>query len=113
MQSLVQVKPTSVTEPRPQEAVRTQTTGSMMNNVTPEDWRQLLRLVLAQRLEINAIESALKRANALTDMEIREIRTQASETASAWSSHENDDVLKLIRIHSSERATMLVAPPRE
>jgi len=56
-----------------------------MHNVTSGEWGLLLRLVLAQRLKINAIENALKRAKALTDVEIREIRTQASETAKAWS----------------------------
>ena len=81
-----------------------------MQKITIAEWRQLLRLILAQRLEINAIESALKRAGALTDVEIREIRTQASETAQAWSSNENDDVLKLIHVHSSPHATMLVPP---
>ncbi len=80
---------------------------------TAADWRELLRLVLAQRLEINAIGSALKRASALTDAELKEIRTQASETAAAWSSDEKDDVLALIRIHSSPAATMLVPPTRE
>jgi hypothetical protein len=84
-----------------------------MDNPTIGEWRQLLRLVLAQRLEINAIESALKRANALTDVELKEIRTQASDTAKAWSSNANDDVLALISIHSSSNATMLVPPAAE
>ncbi len=72
----------------------------------------LLALVLAQRLEINAIESVLKRAKALTDAEVKAIRTQASQTATAWSSDDRDDVLALIRIHSSSEATMLVPPTR-
>jgi hypothetical protein len=84
-----------------------------MDNPTTGEWRQLLRLVLAQRLEINAIESALKRAKALTDVELREIRTQASDTAKAWSSDDRDDVLRLIGIHSSSRAAMLVPPTAE
>ena len=84
-----------------------------MDNVTTAEWRLLLRLVLAQRLEINAIESALKRAKALTDVEIKEIREQASDTATAWSSGETDDVLTLIRVHASPGAAMLVPPPRE
>jgi hypothetical protein len=84
-----------------------------MGSVTAAEWRLLLRLVLAQRLEINAIESALKRAKALTDVEIREIREQASETATAWSSGDSDDVLTLIRVHSSPGATMLVPPAPE
>jgi hypothetical protein len=78
--------------------------------VAADEWRSLLRLVLAQRLEINAIESALKRAGALTGAEIKEIRKQASETALAWSSNVNDDVLALIRVHSSPDATMLIPP---
>jgi hypothetical protein len=84
-----------------------------MDNPTIGEWRQLLRLVLAQRLEINAIESALKRAKALTDVELREIRTQASDTAKAWSSNDTDDVLALISVHSSSYATMLVPPTGE
>jgi hypothetical protein len=84
-----------------------------MDNPTAGEWRQLLRLVLAQRLEINAIGSALKRAKALTDAELKEIRTQASDTAKAWSSGDSDDVLKLIGIHSSSDATMLVPPAAE
>jgi hypothetical protein len=84
-----------------------------MDNVTTAEWRLLLTLVLAQRLEINAIESALKRAKALTDAEIAEIRKQASETAKAWSSSDTDDPLSLIRVHSSPDATMLVPPTPE
>jgi hypothetical protein len=83
-----------------------------MDRATAVEWRQLLRLVLAQRLEMNAIESALKRARLLTDAELKEIRKQASDTAEAWSSEESDDVMALIRIHSSPDATMLVPPPR-
>ena len=84
-----------------------------MNSVTVEEWRELLRLVLAQRLEMNAIESALKNARILTSGQIKEIRTQASDTAKAWSANEGDDVLKLIRVHSSPNAAMLVPPVRE
>jgi hypothetical protein len=73
------------------------------------EWRELLRLLLAQRLEINALESALKRAGALLNAEIKAIRKQASETAEAWSSKEGD-VLRLIRIHASPGANMLVPP---
>lgn len=79
---------------------------------SPEEWRQLLTLVLAQRLELNAIESVLKRAEVLTDSEVKAIRSQALDTARAWSSQEADDVLALIRVHSSPNANMLV-PPRE
>jgi hypothetical protein len=82
-----------------------------MINVEPGDWRQLLTLLLAQRLEINALESALKMASILTDAQIREIRTQASDTAKAWSAKDGDDPLALLRVHSSPAATMLV-PPR-
>jgi hypothetical protein len=81
-----------------------------MDNVTTAEWRQLLMLVLAQRLEINALESVLKTASILTDRQIREIRTQASDTAQAWSSKEAVDVLALLRVHSSPAATMLVPP---
>lgn len=56
-----------------------------MDHVTTADWRQLLRLLLAQRLELNAIESALKNAGVLTDAQLKEIRTQATDTANAWS----------------------------
>ena len=82
-----------------------------MDNVTNVEWRQLLALLLAQRLEINAIESALKAAGALTETQIKDIRTQALDTANAWSSKESDDVLGLLRVHSSPSATMLVPPP--
>ena len=84
-----------------------------MSGTMPEEWRLLLRFVLAQRLEINAIESALKNSKILTDGQIKEIRTQASQTAKAWSSEDGDDILKLIRIHSSPDAVMLVPPIRE
>jgi hypothetical protein len=82
-----------------------------MHNVTPDDWRLLLRLLLSQRLEMNAIESALKDAQILTDAQVREIRTQALDTAKAW--EDRDDILKIISVHSSPGATMLVPPVRE
>jgi len=84
-----------------------------MDNVTTVEWRHLLTLLLSQRLEINAIESALKTARILTNTQIRDIRTQASDTAKAWSSKDSDDVLVLLRVHSSPSATMLVPPRRE
>lgn len=84
-----------------------------MQNVTDGEWRQLLRLLLAQRLEINAMESALTNARILTDAQMKEIRTQASDTATAWSSDDSDDVLALLRVHSSPGATMLVPLIRE
>jgi hypothetical protein len=83
-----------------------------MNNASNSE-RELLRLALAQRLELNAIESVLKRSKLLTDVELGEIRRQASETAIAWSSKDSDDVLTLIRIHSSPDATMQVPPPQD
>ena len=79
-----------------------------MANPAVNEWRELITLVLAQRLEINAIESALKSANILTEAQIHAIRTQASDTARAWSAREDDDVLKLLRVHSSPFATMSV-----
>jgi len=83
--------------------------------VTNDEWRQLLRLLLAQRLELNAIETAMENASILTREQIREIRTQAGNSAAAWSSHETDDVLKLFAIHASPNATMAVPgqPPQE
>jgi hypothetical protein len=83
-----------------------------MDSVTNQEWRQLLALLLSQRLEINAVESALKTAGILTQTQIKEIRTQALDTANAWSSKESDDVLTLLRVHSSPSASMLV-PPHE
>lgn len=84
-----------------------------MGNPTTAEWRQLLTILLSQRLEINAIECAVKNAGILTDAQIQEIRTQSSDTAKAWSSDAGDDVLALLRIHSSPGATMLVPPVRE
>ena len=81
-----------------------------MDNVPTGDWRQLLRLLLSQRLEINAIESALRNANILTEAQTKEIRNQAWDTAKAWSSDDRDDVLALISVHLSPAATMLVPP---
>jgi hypothetical protein len=76
--------------------------------MTDGGWRELLTLLLSQRLELNAIESALRSADILSDLQIREIRTQASDTAKAWSAKESDDVLALLRVHSSPSATMSV-----
>jgi hypothetical protein len=84
-----------------------------MDHMPTGDWRQLLRLLLSQRLEINAIESALRNASILTDAQIKEIRTQAWDTATAWSSDDRDDVLAVIGVHSSPAATMLVPPTRD
>lgn len=83
-----------------------------MDYVSADEFRRLLRVLLAQRLELNAIESALKNARVLTDAQIKEIRRQAADTAEAWTSHDGDDPLKLIQVHSSPDATMLVPPPR-
>ena len=74
--------------------------------MTPGEWKELLTILLSQRLEINAMETALKTAGILTDSQIKAIRTQASDTAKAWSSRESDDVLALLRAHSSPFATM-------
>ena len=82
-----------------------------MDNVTTGEWRELLTILLSQRLEINALESALKTTSILTDAQIKEIRTRASDTAKAWSSKDGDDVLALLRVHSSPFASMSV-PPR-
>jgi len=71
-------------------------------------YRLLLQLILAQRLEINAIESALKSAGVLVDSQVQEIRLQASKTAEAWSRDGCIDVLGLIRLHSSPGSTTLV-----
>ena len=84
-----------------------------MENPTAGEWRQLLRLLLAQRLELNAIESALTGAGILTLGQIKEIRTQAADTAAAWSSQDRDDVLTLLRVHATPDATMLVPPAKE
>jgi hypothetical protein len=77
------------------------------------EWKELLTILLAQRLEINAVESAVQKAGILTEAQIREIRTQASDTAKSWNSRDGDDVLALLRVHSSPFATMAVPPPRE
>jgi len=55
----------------------------------------------------------LKNARILTDAQMKEIRTQASDTATAWSSDDSDDVLALLRVHSSPGASMLVPLMRE
>jgi hypothetical protein len=87
--------------------------GERLDNVMTSEWRLLLSLLLSQRLKVNAIETALKSAQVLTDAQIKEIRKQASETAKAWSSDDRDDVLELIGVHSSPNATMLVPPTQE
>jgi hypothetical protein len=83
-----------------------------MDAMTDGEWKELLRLLLSQRFEINAIESALKTANILTDAQTKEIRTHASDIAQAWSSKDGDDVLALLRVHSSPFATMSVPRTR-
>ena len=77
------------------------------------EYRLLLELVLAQRLEINAIESALKDARVLTDAQIQQIRLEASKTAEVWSRDDSIDVLRLIRMHSFPNANMLVPLSQE
>ena len=76
-------------------------------------YRLLLQLILAQRLEINAIESALKSAGVLADSQLQEIRLQASKAAEAWSQNAGIDALGLIQVHSSPTATMLVPLSQE
>jgi hypothetical protein len=76
-------------------------------------YRLLLQLVLAQRLEINAIESALKNSGALADSQIQDIRLQASKTAEVWSRDGALDLLGLIRMHSHPNANMLVPLSQE
>lgn len=77
---------------------------------TDPDWRSLLRLLLAQRLELNAVEAALVACGALTDAHVKTIRTQAADTAKAWSQEAGDDILALIRIHSLPEASMRIPP---
>ncbi|HTS31357.1 MAG TPA: hypothetical protein VMH81_36040 [Bryobacteraceae bacterium] len=84
-----------------------------MDNPTAVEWRRLLTILLAQRLELNAIESALKNAGVVTGEKLKEIRTQATNTAAAWSSQADDDVLRLLSIHSQPGATMLVPQSHE
>ena len=73
--------------------------------------KELVRLVLAQRLEMNAMTSALKEAGILTEWQIREMRKQAADTATAWAADEEGKVLRLIRVHGSPAATMGVPRP--
>ena len=75
-------------------------------------WKELVTILLSQRLELNAIESASTATSILTDEQIKDVRTQAAETAKAWSSKDGDAVLALLRIHSSPFATMCVPPTR-
>jgi hypothetical protein len=81
--------------------------------MTDTAWKELMTLLLSQRLEINALESALKAAGILTGAQIQEIRTQAADTAKAWTTKDNDDALALLRVHSSPLATMSVPPVRD
>ena len=76
-------------------------------------YRLLLQLVLAQRLEINAIESALKGADVLADSQIQEVRLQASKTAEVWSRDTGIDLLGLIRMHAYPNANMLIPLSQE
>lgn len=82
-----------------------------MDRATTAEWRLLLRLLLSQRLELNAIEGALIAGGALTAAHLKEIRTQAADTAKAWSSDESDDILTLLSVHSLPSASMRVPPP--
>ena len=80
-----------------------------MEELKTGEWRQLLTILLAQRLELNAVENALKTANILTGPQIREMRIQASNAAKAWSAP-GDDLLALLRVHSSPDARMSIPP---
>jgi hypothetical protein len=82
-----------------------------MDRATTAEWRLLLRLLLSQRLELNAIEGALIAGGVVTASYLKEIRTQAADTAKAWSSDENDDILTLLSVHSLPSASMRVPPP--
>lgn len=81
-----------------------------MDRATTAEWRLLLRLFLSQRLELNAIEGALISGGVLSAAHLKEIRTQASDTAKAWSSEEHDDILTLLSVHSLPGASMRVPP---
>ncbi len=81
-----------------------------MTSPSTDEWNLLLRLLLAQRLELNAVESAVVNAKILNRGQIKEIRRQARETAQAWGARPDDDVLKLLKVHSSPDATMSVPP---
>ncbi len=81
-----------------------------MTNPSSDEWNLLLRLLLSQRLELNAIESAVVNANLLNRGQIKAIRRQALATAQAWGSRPGDDVLTLLKVHSSPDATMSVPP---
>jgi hypothetical protein len=59
-----------------------------MDNVANVEWRQLLAILLAQRLEIGGHRQRLELER-------------------------TDDVLALLRVHSSPSATMLVPPGPE
>jgi hypothetical protein len=84
-----------------------------MDRSTNAEWSELLRLLLAQRLELNAVESALQTAGIVTADQIKELRQQTGNTAKSWSSKEQDDVLRLIRIHSMPEASMQMPPAKE
>ena len=85
----------------------------MIIEIDQGDYRLLQQLVLAQRLEMNAIEAALKSAGILADSQIQEIRSQASVAAEVWSRGDGIDLLKLIRMHSSPNANLLVPLSQE
>jgi hypothetical protein len=55
----------------------------------------------------------LTTAGILTAAQIKEIRTQALDTAKAWNSNAEDDVLAFLKVHSSPDATLLVPPIRQ
>ena len=85
----------------------------MSDLIDQDRYRLLLQLILAQRLEMNAIEEGLKGSGVLADSQVQEIRLQAWKTAENWSRDDNIDVLALIQIHSSPGAKMLVPLSQE
>jgi hypothetical protein len=85
----------------------------MADEFEPGAYRVLLQLILAQRLEMNAIESALQGAGVLTGSQLHEVRVQAAKSAEVWSRDAGIDLLGLIRTHSSPDATMLLPLSRE
>jgi hypothetical protein len=72
--------------------------------------KSLLRLLLSQRLEMNAIESVLIRAGVLTAEYLKAIRTPAPDAAKACSADESD-ILTLLKARSLPTASTGVAPP--
>ena len=79
-----------------------------MPDISPGHWRELLSFLLAQRLGLNAMESALQPAGILSVKEIPAIRAQAADTAQSWSARDGDGVLKLLRVRGPAKASLPV-----